>query len=530
MRLWQYIYKPVLKNFSSLEKESIQDVWVSPAKRIKSLVNETNFSFLGSQENYIELGWKSKTKEILWLYNLHYFDYLNSHDSNQRKPFHKDIISHWIENNNDLSGIGFHPYPTSLRIVNWIKWDLSTNQATEDMIASISKQSRWLSKNIEWHILGNHLFTNAKALIFAGIYLKGPEAEIWFKKGIKIVKKEINNQILQDGGNFELSPMYHSIFYEDILDLINIFRTYPKKATHEMNNSLEICAKKMGFWLDTMLHPDDEISFFNDAAFNIAPSPAELKKYTHRLGLKSLQSKKRVDFNYIHLADSGYIKINSTDLSAILDCAKIGPDHLPSHAHADTLSFELSLFQKRLIVNGGTSKYGDDYKRNLERSTSSHSTVEINNRSSSKVWGGFRVANRAYPFDLQINESKNSIFVGCSHNGYSNLRNKLIHRREWDFKINSFKVKDIIFGKYNNAISRFIIHPDWKIKLVSNHLAEISLSPDKIINFESENIITKLSFTKFSPEFGKSYNANTIEIKIPRKENQVSFTWQPIKK
>ena len=78
MRLWQYIYKPVLKNFSSLEKECIQDVWVSPAKRIKSLVDETNFSFLGSQENYIELGWKSKTKEILWLYNLHYFDYLNS--------------------------------------------------------------------------------------------------------------------------------------------------------------------------------------------------------------------------------------------------------------------------------------------------------------------------------------------------------------------------------------------------------------------------------------------------------------------
>ena len=40
---------------------------------------------------------------------------------------------------------------------------------------------------------------------------------------------------------------------------------------------------------------------------------------------------------------------------AIFDVAPLGPDYLPGHGHADTLSFELSLFGHRFITNSGTS-------------------------------------------------------------------------------------------------------------------------------------------------------------------------------
>ncbi|MEY6432337.1 heparinase II/III-family protein [Thioalkalicoccus limnaeus] len=66
--------------------------------------------------------------------------------------------------------------------------------------------------------------------------------------------------------------------------------------------------------------------------------------------------------------------------------------------HADTLSFELSLFGQRTIVNGGTSRYGSGPERLAERSTAAHSTVQIDGADSSEVWGGFRVARRARPF------------------------------------------------------------------------------------------------------------------------------------
>jgi hypothetical protein len=38
-------------------------------------------------------------------------------------------------------------------------------------------QVRFLRKRLEVHLLGNHLFANAKALVFAGLYFSGDEAE-----------------------------------------------------------------------------------------------------------------------------------------------------------------------------------------------------------------------------------------------------------------------------------------------------------------------------------------------------------------
>ena len=38
--------------------------------------------------------------------------------------------------------------------------------------------------------------------------------------------RELPEQILADGGHFELSPMYHALVLEDLLDLVNIARRY----------------------------------------------------------------------------------------------------------------------------------------------------------------------------------------------------------------------------------------------------------------------------------------------------------------
>ena len=81
-----------------------------------------------------------------------------------------------------------------------------------------------LKEKIEWHLLGNHLFVNAKALIFAGCFFEGNEADNWLEAGAEILLAELPEQILPDGGQFELSPMYHALALEDVLDLLNILR------------------------------------------------------------------------------------------------------------------------------------------------------------------------------------------------------------------------------------------------------------------------------------------------------------------
>lgn len=63
-------------------------------------------------------------QEKLLLYNLHYFDDLNARDSDDRWEWHRTLISRWIQENPPGVGTGWEPYPVSLRVVNWIKWDL----------------------------------------------------------------------------------------------------------------------------------------------------------------------------------------------------------------------------------------------------------------------------------------------------------------------------------------------------------------------------------------------------------------------
>ena len=84
-------------------------------------------------------------------------------------------------------------------------------------------QVRFLRKRLEIHLLGNHLFANAKALVFAGLYFTGNEADEWLGKGLAILEREVPEQVLRDGGHFERSPMHHGIILEDLLDLLNVF-------------------------------------------------------------------------------------------------------------------------------------------------------------------------------------------------------------------------------------------------------------------------------------------------------------------
>ena len=52
--------------------------------------------------------------------------------------------------------------------MNWIKWALAGNDLSAEAKESLAVQTRWLRRRLEIHLLGNHLWANAKALVFAG--------------------------------------------------------------------------------------------------------------------------------------------------------------------------------------------------------------------------------------------------------------------------------------------------------------------------------------------------------------------------
>lgn len=527
-RIWYRFIRPCVDVSPRPTLRSLSGQWVIPARRRQSIEDGNEFTLLNVAGRLSEVGWDGPQREKLWRYNQHYFDDMNSVNSKARSEWHLGIVNRWVQENTPGQGTGWEPYPTSLRIVNWIKWHLANHLLNDDCLQSLAIQTRWLSKRIEWHILGNHLFANAKALVFAGHFFEGPEAKKWLDIGLEIIACELPEQVLPDGGNFERSPMYHSIFLEDILDLINLVEAYPSIVGKEHLKEWRATAIRMLRWLEKMCHPDGEIAFFNDAAMGVAPSPKELKMYAKYLDLSVDQFDSRSNnITVSRFEDSGYLRIEAMYACLFLDVAHIGPDYLPGHAHADTLSFEFSLFGERVFVNGGTSQYGNGPLRLEERSTAAHNTVEVNDENSSEVWSGFRVARRAHPIGLEIAQSNETVVVTCGHDGYMRLPGRPAHKRSWQLSQGKLIVRDRIDGVFKTAIARFHFHPVLRVNSIDCGIYSVRLSDSgQEIQINVLDGVAELEQSFFAPEFGVRLSRQCLAVRFEsNNEIAVEVSW-----
>lgn len=465
--------------------------------------------------------WNRELPSKLWVYNLHYFEDLLSENAKEKQNFHLDLLNTWVDQNPVGYGNGWEPYPTSLRIANILKAWLGGLELDKKLFSSVFEQASYLSGNLEKHLLGNHYFVNLKALLFAGVIFQN---NYWIKVAEEALISEIPEQILDDGANFELSPMYHSMILIDMLDMINLNKSYPNTITNNLTSLLEQYIPKMLIFMEAMSHPDGSLSFFNDSVDGIAPKKEVIENYAEKLGFKI----KLIDYNkpeIINNKNSGYFCSILSENKLIFDASPIGAEYIPAHAHADTLSFELSLGKEKVLVNSGISKYGADQYRRMQRKTKSHNTVEIDAKDSSEVWNGFKVAKRARIIrrSCQMNSKKQITLIG-EHDGYKNFFSGCTHTRIINFEKNSLVIKDLISGKFKKATSYFHFHPDLNICLEKNIL-KVSGS-----NFSMQSDLNKLRYklsdSTFHPEFGKNENNKVLSIDFMDADLEVCFYWE----
>ncbi|WP_416832708.1 MAG: heparinase II/III family protein [Erythrobacter sp.] len=472
------------------------------------MVGPTRFRLLGEEADLADHGWDDPELPKLWRYNQHYFDDLNAHDAVGRSEWHAALIARWIPDNPPPRGSGWEPYPTSLRIVNWIKFALSGNDLSGAVRQSLAVQTRWLRKRLEWHLLGNHLFANAKALVFSGLFFSGEEAAGWLHTGAHILLKQMPEQILADGAQFELSPMYHALALEDLLDLLNLTRAFGRDDLAE-----EFASRipAMLEWLLAMSHPDGEVAFFNDTAVGIAPDNIELFRYAHDLGFAIEPPFAGITY----LVESGYVRMACEAAIVIADLARIGPDYLPGHAHADTLSFEFTLDGNRFIVNSGTSVYGTGVERQRQRGTAAHSSLVIDGENSSEVWSGFRVGRRAKPFDVAVSGEETSFTAHGAHDGYTHLPGSPVHRREWRLSEGQLFVEDAVEGSGLHQLEAYF-HLGPGISAVANtadgvvELSDIKTGRQAV--FAAKGGLVEVIPSSWHPEFGKRVDTKAIRV------------------
>lgn len=540
-RVWFRFVKPRAQLATAPARRTANGGWQVPARREASLVGPGQFLFLGERGALADVGWNGPQREKLWRYNQHYFDDLNAADAPARADWHRPLLEDWVRGNPPGLGNSWEPYPTSLRIVNWVKWALAGNALPAACEHSLAVQVRWLMRRLEIHLLGNHLFANAKALVFAGLYFEGDEAQRWLERGLRILAREVPEQILPDGGHFERSTMYHALALEDVLDLCNVTMAFGDAVPARWWGLVADWRARvpgMCAWLAAMCHPDQkmgsdpnshhshggEIAFFNDAAIGIAPAPAELLRYAGALGFVDGAPQAGP---VTHLRDSGYVRVVQGPAIALLDVAPVGPDYLPGHAHADTLSFELSVFGQRVLVNSGTSCYGTSAERLRQRGTAAHNTVVVDGQESSEVWAGFRVARRARPQGLQVeDDGGESVRVACAHDGYRRLPGRPEHRREWLMSAGGLSVEDHVVGPFGCAEARFHVHPDVTVEVGADGAGgALRLSDGRRVRWRADHGTARVEPTSWHPRFGRSVPNACLVLTLNDGRGRIRFDW-----
>jgi len=438
------------------------------------------------------IDWKAQDCSHLWQYNLHYFDYL--HQPGMSKTDGLTLIRSWIQGNQvHHRGIEWEPYPLSLRLVNWIKFCVKYADSPEDILNSLLLQTLNLQRQVEYHLLGNHLWTNGKALWFAGAFLGKKDI---LRLGREIVLDELKEQFLDDGGHFELSPMYHAIVLEDMLDLINLYQMISKPSNVEILSPLQKAAEKAMAWLAGMVDEEGKIPLLNDSVYGVASSWAELRSYAERLGVNPC-------FDYIPGFEiggwlkrnySGYWVVRKEPLRLIFDTAPLGPDYLPGHGHCDMLAVLLDFEGQNIFTDTGVFEYEEGENRKYIRGTSAHNTVVLDDLEQAEFWKSFRIGRRGHPQGFRAEGQD----LQCSHNGFSIWQKGLFHERTVSLMGNGIELKDHVKGRgTHNFESFFHFAPGVHIKKEAG-----GYRVNKRLFLEPWGAETQLRESQYYPEFG----------------------------
>jgi len=399
------------------------------------------FNLLNKKKKFFkdQIDWNFDQFGKLWSYQLSYFDFLHSESlSLENKLF---LIDSYCDHINSISS-GNEPYPISLRSSNWIIF-LSRNKILRTKYSRVLfSQLKWLKTHLEFHLMANHLLENLTALIIGGIYFQDKGM---LRTPSKLLLEQLDEQILEDGAFFELSPQYHFDIMSKMLILLSIFKDNRNFELEKLKVKVEEKIVKMLGWLQAICFQGNTIPYFNDSRRFDSDIIQESIMLADQLGLQSYKT---------DLSDSK-IRILETEsgITAMFKLSAFTPSYQPGHSHSDLLHFILCYKGSIILDDTGISTYDASDTRMRERSTVSHNTVTIDGKNQAEIWKSFRVGRRP---DIKFyKDSRNHVVA--EHNGYKNLG--VLHKRSLNSSENQLVIEDTLSGNQKGT-SHYHFHPE----------------------------------------------------------------------
>ncbi|APG86320.1 heparinase II/III family protein [Sinorhizobium americanum] len=393
----------------------------------------------------------------------------------------RQIVDDWMgTHGRNTGGISWEADVTAQRVIAWLSHSPVVLRNAEHgfyrrFLRSLAYQVRYLR-----HIAGTVPEGEARlrvriALAMASVSM--PVSSSVLRRAARALDLELDRQILPDGGHFSRNPRAG---LELLLDLLPLRQTYVNLG-HDVPSRLISGIDRMYPALRFFRHQSGELALFNGATSVPAHELASVLRYDETAG-EPFRSLPHISFERLSLGETVVIVDTGRPLSA----------HLSRSAHAGCLSFEMSSGRNRLIVNSGAPKFAGERFRQMARATAAHSTVTVNDTSSSRFsqsrfLGPIMVSGVSQVEAERSDEPGRIESVKASHDGYLAAFG-LIHERDVGIlnggrlirgrdRLSQENGSDPEASDSAIAVARFHIHP--AIGLRQSSKSEIYLSaPD----------------------------------------------------
>jgi uncharacterized heparinase superfamily protein len=443
----------------------------------------------------------------LWRLNLHYMEFLEGLADEDLIA----IVSDWIRANPPYRPGYWHDswnaFALAIRCVVWMQQlarrGLLASAFRSEVEASLTQQIRFLVRNLETDILGNHLIKDLKALLWAGAFFSGAEARRWHDLGAKHLAQQLDEQVLADGCHYERSPSYHCQVFADLLECYQVLGDHPLRA--KLGEALARMAQATA----DLSHPDGDPALFNDAGLRMAYPPRVcIGIYRSLLGVAVHPRR------HIALPQAGYYGLRDHDDLLIADCGDIAPKFLVAHGHGDMLSFEYSVGGQRLIVDPGVYEYNPGWWRRYARSTAAHNTVTVDDGEQCEFFGAFRCGRRARARCLHYAATADGFVLEGSHDGFDRLPGRPRHVRRFEVSPARTVIRDRVENGRGQVVrARLLLHPDWQVEVDG---AEARLRCGRLRSRLTASTPLRLEHAWWCPDMGVRLETRRLVIEYGR--------------
>ncbi len=376
---------------------------------------------------YLNSIWSNREINEIDYKKLHNFFWLFTIDLKSSKKITQSIILNWIETNHKYNSRNWEIDILSKRVISWISnsrlsYDESDQSYKEKFNSSIKKQINHLINEITRSRWVNDKMVGCSAITLVGLTYKDNK---YLNYGLTLLKKIINSSF--DIQGFPKSRSIRQlIFY---LKHFILIREWLKESQNEIPDYLNEIIYYLGQSYNFIWQDTNKNLLFNG---NHKNTNTNFDKF---LDFHKYKFKKE---NYEY---GGYVILKNKNIILSTDLGGSPEKKFSSDYQSGALSFEIFYNNCKLISNCG---YFQNYKHQLNsisKSTATHSTLILDNRSScnlKKDVDGILKVNK----DLKIlkkniiNDKKVWCIIG-SHDGYLKEYG-VIHERKIEYSPDKF--------------------------------------------------------------------------------------------